>query len=334
LQTELKGQSLKCESVSRSIDPFQRGKMSSSDLIHQYKTTCNKLKKIQRVLIKRFGPNVSEVTEEFGSLANSFNEAFLPEYAALCYVGQSKCEKLIGNDSGEVDALLRAARLFRTAHEKQARMETQNISQEYHEGAFRCYTQALSRLPDKSVIGAAIIRELKEIYPNVELTSDFSSPCHRIWDLEQSAEDSLAAKDYVGAFEKLSEIYDDVAERKCGALYQDVVNRIEVSRLLLLCLLQLPPSVRYDHKFIERYSTIGDGGGQQRQSQTNVGESSNGQQAQLPEDLVFLLQSLVVSCQAKDIDSLISARDELCQRADLTTSQQELLKEVVAKYGK
>ncbi|KFB47800.1 AGAP009153-PA-like protein [Anopheles sinensis] len=307
--------------------------MSSSELIHQYKTTCNKLKKIQRVLIKRFGPNVAEVTEEFASLANSFNEAFQPEYAALCYIGQSKCEKLIGNDSGEVDALLRAARLFRMAHDKQARMETQTISPEYHEGAFRCYTQALSRLPDKSVIGAAIIRELKEIYPNVELTSDFSSPCHRIWDLEQSAEDSLTAKDYVGAFEKLSEIYDDVAERKCGTLYQDVVNRIEVSRLLLLCLLQLPPSVRYDHKFIERYSTIGDVG-QPRATQTSVGESGYGQQATLPPDLVFLLQSLVVSCQAKDIESLISTRDELCQRADLTASQHELLKEVVTKYSK
>uniref|UniRef100_A0A182JZK2 Uncharacterized protein n=1 Tax=Anopheles christyi TaxID=43041 RepID=A0A182JZK2_9DIPT len=298
--------------------------MASSDLIYQYKTTCNKLKKIQRVLIKRFGPSVSEVCEEFGSLANSFNEAFQPEYAAKCYIGQSKCEKLIGNDMGEVEALLRAARSFRSAHDKQERMKVATISHAYHEGAFRCYTQALSRVPDKSVVGAAIIRELKEINPNVELTSDFSSPCHRIWDLERSAEDSLAGRDYVGAFEKLSEIYDDVTERKCEPLYQDVMRRIEVSRLLLLCLLQLPPSVRYDHKFIERYSTIGDASR----------ETSPGQVLQLPEDLVFLLQSLVVSCQAKDVDSLVSVRDELCQRQDLTSSQQALLKEVVAKYSK
>uniref|UniRef100_A0A182Q9Q3 Uncharacterized protein n=1 Tax=Anopheles farauti TaxID=69004 RepID=A0A182Q9Q3_9DIPT len=298
--------------------------MSSSDLIYQYKTTCNKLKKIQRVLIKRFGPSLSEVAEEFGSLANSFNEAFQPEYAAKCYIGQSKCEKLIGNDMGEVEALLRAARSFRSAHDKQTRMHITNIPHTYHEGAFRCYTQALSRLPDKSVIGAAIIRELKEINPNVELTSDFSSPCHRIWDLEQSAEENLNARDYVGAFEKLSEIYDDVTERKCESLYQDVMKRIEVSRLLLLCLLQLPPSVRYDHKFIERYSTIGDGGHR---------EAGPGQ-IQLPEDLVFLLQSLVVSCQTKDVESLISVRDELCLRQDLSRSQQALLKEVVTKYSK
>uniref|UniRef100_A0A182WH44 Uncharacterized protein n=1 Tax=Anopheles minimus TaxID=112268 RepID=A0A182WH44_9DIPT len=298
--------------------------MTSSELIYQYKTTCNKLKKIQRVLIKRFGPSVSEVSEEFGALANSFNEAFQPEYAAKCYIGQSKCEKLIGNDMGEVDALLRAARSFRTAHDKQERMRVANISHAYHEGAFRCYTQALSRLPDKSVIGAAIIRELKEINPNVELTSDFSSPCHRIWDLEQSAEENLTARDYVGAFEKLSEIYDDVTERKCESLYQDVMKRIEISRLLLLCLLQLPPSVRYDHKFIERYSTIGDGG--QRESSP--------ERARLPDDLVFLLQSLVVSCQAKDVESLTAVRDELCQRQDLTKSQQALLREVVAKYSK
>uniref|UniRef100_A0A182PFP4 Uncharacterized protein n=1 Tax=Anopheles epiroticus TaxID=199890 RepID=A0A182PFP4_9DIPT len=303
--------------------------MANSDLIYQYKTTCNKLKKIQRVLIKRFGPSVTEVAEEFGSLANSFNEAFQPEYAAKCYIGQSKCEKLIGNDIGEVEALLRAARAFRTAHDKQERMCVENIAHTYHEGAFRCYTQALSRLPDKSVLGAAVIRELKEITPAVELTSDFSSPCHRIWDLEQSAEENLTGRDYVGAFEKLSEIYDDVIERKCEPLYRDVMRRIEVSRLLLLCLLQLPPSVRYDHKFIERYSTIGDAVG----AGSSHREPSPGQ-GQLSEDLVFLLQSLVVSCQAKDVDSLVAVRDELCQRQDLTNSQQTLLKEVVAKYSK
>ncbi|XP_035777283.1 40-kDa huntingtin-associated protein-like [Anopheles albimanus] len=295
--------------------------MTTPELIHQYKTTCNKLKKIQRVLIKRFGPSISDVTEEFGTLANSFNEAFQPDYAALCYIGQSKCEKLIGNEVGEVEALLRAARSFRSAHAKQQRVRAENISSEYHEGAFRCYTQALSRLPDKSVIGAAIIRELKEINPSVELTSDFSSPCHRIWDLEQSSEDSLRARDYVAAFEKLSEIYDDVTERKCEELYREVLDRIEVSRLLLLCLLQLPPSVRYDHKFLERYSSITDG-------------ASPSEHGQLPEELVFLLQSLVVSCQTKDIESLISVRDELCQRPELTASQQTLLKEVVSKYRK
>ncbi|XP_052867334.1 40-kDa huntingtin-associated protein [Anopheles cruzii] len=302
--------------------------MSSVELIHQYKTTCNKLKKIQRVLLKRFGPSVVEVKEEFGALANSFNEAFQPDYAALCYIGQSKCEKLIGNDAGEVEALLRAARSFRGAHDKQQRVRAENISSEHHEGAFRCYTQALGRLPDKSVLGAAIIRELKEISPSVELTSDFSSPCHRIWDLEKSAEESLAARDYVGAFERLSEIYDDVTERKCEALYSEVMNRVEVSRLLLLCLLQLPPSVRYDHKFIERYSTITDG------SYRTTDDSSGRGCGQLGEDLVLLLQSLVVSCQAKDIESLISVRDELCQRPELTVSQQTLLKEVLTKYCK
>uniref|UniRef100_A0A2M4C8U7 Putative secreted protein n=1 Tax=Anopheles marajoara TaxID=58244 RepID=A0A2M4C8U7_9DIPT len=99
------------------------------------------------------------------------------------------------------------------------------------------------------------------------------------------------------------------------------MDRIEVSRLLLLCLLQLPPSVRYDHKFLERYSSITEG----------VNPS---QHSQLPEELVFLLQSLVVSCQTKDVESLISVRDELCQRPELTPSQQALLKEVVSKYSK
>ncbi|XP_055595805.1 40-kDa huntingtin-associated protein-like [Uranotaenia lowii] len=294
------------------------------DLIQQYKTTCNKLKKIQRVLFKQFAPNVTEVADEFGSLASSFNSSFLPEYAALCYMGQAKCEKLIGNEATEVDALLRAARTFRVAHEKQTRIGGNNISGDNLEGAFRCYTQALSRLQEDSVIKAAIIRELREVNPNVEITSNFVSPCHRIWDLEQSAEESIRSKDYVAAFEKLTEIYDDVTERRCEDLYEQVLRRVEISRLLLLCLLQLPPSVRYDHKFIERYSAI-DGVSGQSQPQ----DSGN-----LSEELFFLLQSLVVSCQAKDIESLISVRDQLCHSAELGDSQQVLLKELVTKYSK
>ncbi|XP_058814239.1 40-kDa huntingtin-associated protein [Topomyia yanbarensis] len=292
------------------------------DLIHQYKITCNKLKKIQRVFFKQFAPNVSEVADEFGTLANNFNNSFLPEYAALCYMGQGKCEKMIGNDAAEIDALLKAARSFRAANEKQAKILVQNVSSDNLEGAFRCYTQALSRLPDDSVTKAAIIRELKEINPNVEITSNFSSPSHRIWDLERSAEENIQTGDFVAAFDKLTEIYDDVTERRCEDLYLEVMERVEVSRLLLLCLLQLPPSVRYDHKFIERYSSIGE---------SNSKHSGNGI---LSEELFFLLQSLVISCQAKDVASVIAVRDELSHCKQLTESQQLLLKQLVSKYFK
>lgn len=265
------------------------------------------------------------MADEFGSLATSFNNAFQPEYAALCHMGQGKCEKMIGNDAAEVDALLKAARAFRRAHNQQTKLKIENPSSDHLEGAFRCYTQALSRLPDDSVTKAAIIRELKEINPNVEITSNFSSPSHRIWDLEQSAEENIKSRDYVAAFEKLTEIYDDVTERRCEDLYLQVMQRVEVSRLLLLCLLQLPPSVRYDGKFIERYSSIGEN------NQAIV--SPRGSEI-VSEHLFFMLQSLVVSCQAKDIDSLVAVRDELSQCHELTDSQQTLLEELVSKYSK
>ncbi|XP_062552067.1 40-kDa huntingtin-associated protein [Armigeres subalbatus] len=294
------------------------------DLIHQYKITCNKLKKIQRVFFKHFAPNVSEVADEFGSLATSFNNAFQTEYAAMCHMGQAKCEKLIGNDAAEVDALLKAARVFRKAHTEQTKLKIENPSPDHLEGAFRCYTQALSRLQDDSVIKAAIIRELKEINPNVEITSNFSSPSHRIWDLEQSAVGSIMSRDYVAAFEKLTEIYDDVTERRCEDMYLQVMKQVEVSRLLLLCLLQLPPSTRYDGKFIERYSSIGENNQRILSPRANTIVS---------EDLFFMLQSVVVSCQAKDIDSLVAVRDELVYCHELTESQQILLDELVSKYS-
>ncbi|XP_053696078.1 uncharacterized protein LOC128743506 [Sabethes cyaneus] len=294
------------------------------DLIDQYKITCNKLKKIQNVLFKQFGPDVTVVANEFSTLATNFNNSLLPDYAALCFMAQAQCEKLIGNDAAEVDVLLKAARAFRKAHEKRLHVGSNGNNSDCLEGAFRCYTHVLSRLPEESVTKAAIIRELREINPNAEITSNFCSPSHRIWDLEQSAEHSIKTADFVAAFEKLSEIYDDITERKCAELYPDVMKRVEISRLLLLCLLQLPPSVRYDHKFIERYSTIGD-------CDTTSAQIGNGF---ISEELFFLLQSLVVSCQAKDVISLVAVRDELSHCKELTNSQQLLLKQLISKYSK
>lgn len=45
---------------------------------------------------RRFAPNVSEVSEEFNQLAIAFNDSYLPQYAAMCWLGASKCEETFG----------------------------------------------------------------------------------------------------------------------------------------------------------------------------------------------------------------------------------------------
>lgn len=131
-----------------------------------------------------------------------------------------------------------------------------------------------------AVIKAGIIRETAEQGKNVDqLESTFDSPCHRYFDLELSAKDRIFMKDYYSALEKLTEIYDDVIERKkevsLGSGFSDLVNfglnshifkfqflyaellkRNEITRLLLLLVLQLPkcrlaPS---NVKLIEKYT--------------------------------------------------------------------------------
>ena len=263
------------------------------------------------------------MAEEFNRLANTCNNSYLPEYAALCFIGLAKCEKIIGNKIAEVDGYLKAARCFKKANERFENLGIQNEYEEYLEGAFKCYTDALTIMPDDfHVMKAAVIRELKTIDPHSEQTSNFSSSCHRIWDLEQSSRESIKIKDYVSALDKLTDIYDDITERKVEHMYAGVMQRTEISRLLLLCLLQLPPSVRYDQKLIEKYTNL----------QDDDEESKTKNKVKLPEELYCLLQSLVFSCQAKDIKNLVQARDLLVEQALITTDHRILLLELVSKY--
>jgi len=103
---------------------------------------------------------------------------------------------------------------------------------------------------------AAIIRKIKHIHPIIEVTSNFSSPAHRIYDLELSVQQSISSGDFVAALDKLTEIYEDIVERKAQNLYTDVLKRNELSRLLLLLILDLPPSRHSPShiKLMERYS--------------------------------------------------------------------------------
>lgn len=128
-------------------------------------------------------------------------------------------------------------------------------SHEFLDGAHRSYSQALASQKD-SVMRTCIIREIREVNKNFSITSDFNSASHRIFDLELASNENIRSNDFIGALEKLTEIVDDITERKEVTSYYNVMRRNEISRLFLLLLLELPPSRQSPShiKLLEKYT--------------------------------------------------------------------------------
>lgn len=170
---------------------------------------------------RRFAPNVSEVSEEFQRLAVQFSDCGMPEYAALCYDGASKCEKALNNPVFERHLLLKAARTYREADAN--RLCLRSDTKQNTQGALSCYHQVITQLNDESAIKAAVIREMKEINPNYEVTSNFVSPAHRAQDLDLAANECITSGNFESALEKITEICDDIVERKVEDLYEGIL---------------------------------------------------------------------------------------------------------------
>lgn len=207
---------------------------------------------------RRFGPNVSEVLEDYSRLAIQFEEAGIYQYAAMCQLGVAKSESYLQNSLSECQALLKAARLFLKAHEEMESLLLRSNRPEYKETALHCFTQAVEKCPDDSVIKAAIIREMTPLQPHYEVTSTFNSPAHRIYELELATEQCLKNHDYLKALQQLDDIVDNIYERKKQHLYQEVLARVEIFRALLLVALTLPPARQTPAhiKLIEFYSQL------------------------------------------------------------------------------
>lgn len=207
---------------------------------------------------RRFGPNVSEVLDDYSRLAITFEEAGIYQYAAMCQLGVAKCENYLQNSMAEYQALLKAARLFLKADNEMDALLLRSNRPEYRDTALHCFTQAVEKCPDDSVIKAAIIREMMPLQPHYESTSTFNSPAHRIYELELAAERCIKNHDYLKALQQLDDIVDNIYERKKQHLYQEVLARVEIFRVLLLVALTLPPARQTPAhiKLIEFYAQL------------------------------------------------------------------------------
>lgn len=229
---------------------------------------------------------------------------------------------------GDYESYLKAARYFRKADERKTKLGFMN-NHENLEGAHRAYFQALAAVED-SVMRTCIIREIRELNNDISITSDFNSASHRIYDLELASNQNIRAGDYIGALEKLTEIVDDVTERKELSSYHEVMKRNEISRLLLLLLLELPPSRQSPShlKLLEKYTW------NHESFDIEIASMMKAQYNQiLDENLVLVLEGLVHACQNGDGDCVREMCDEIAQNKCITMEQNHLLERLAEKYN-
>lgn len=207
----------------------------------------------------------------------------------------------MGHSLSEVQSYLKSARSFLRANGNVESLHLLSNKREYIEGALKSYTLALECSADDGVIKAAIIREMTQLQPNFDGTSSFASPCHRIYELELSANYSLEQRDFLAALEKLTDIVDNIYERKRQFLYEDLLRRIEILRVLLLIHLNLPPPRQSPShiKLIEYFYNFGQPEHDTQQmvaaAESNSTHSSNNIGEFIPLEMQYILADIVVA---------------------------------------
>ncbi|BFZ18061.1 hypothetical protein BsWGS_21100 [Bradybaena similaris] len=294
-----------------------------SNILVKYRAVTNKLKK--RFLKK---PNVAEGSEEFASLAKSLKNQECPQYAGFCCLAQARCEHTLSNPAGEAQALIDAARAFLEAELMDREIVVPGF-QEHLTASINCYSHAIRvHIENKQIaLAASICLEVGNVLRKVNKPGEAVGHFQRAAELQsQSALDCLDAlnmvakckmdtKDYEGALAVLTEMAylaherggSSTTGRPIGA-YCDILAQCEVTRLLLLLLLQpTPQRIRPEHaQTLEKYTW---------ESCDSLTEMYLG------EDLYLLLQSVVLACQSQDLVSLKALQKELWLLLDCEQNQ-------------
>ncbi|XP_078093278.1 40-kDa huntingtin-associated protein isoform X1 [Mustelus asterias] len=311
---------------------------AEGDFLLRYRAVSNKLKRLN-------SPNVVFKLCVAGQLAKELKQEECLQYAGFCNLAVARCEQTLFNAPGEALALTDAGRLF-----LQAEKETQKLQcpgfEEHLQAATNCYSFAIKVYIElnQPVMAASLCLELgnalKEMNKAAEASVHYQRaaelqsqvPIECLLSLGKVATCKIITRDYDGALAVFTEMQLLAQEKglqvpgTCSPVgaFMDVIARCEVSRVLLLMLLQPPPQkLLLEHaQTLEKY----DWESFDSHSQVNY----------LPENIFLLLQSVVMACQEKDLESLKVLQVELWPL--LTPEQNHLLhlvlQEVLAPSGR
>ncbi|KAM6413630.1 40-kDa huntingtin-associated protein [Rhynochetos jubatus] len=297
------------------------GPGGDGDFLSRYRLVSAKLRR--RFLRK---PNVAEAAEQFAALARELRAQESLPYAAWCQLAVARCAQSLFHGPAEAAALAEAARLFlRQERDLRQRLGLRGGFGEHVAAAQSCGAFAarlhLERGQPSLAAGpclelAAALRDTgrpahaaAHLQRAADLLAAARLPLEALRCLAERASCLLLGRDYAGALAALTR-----AQALAGAgpgggaapggAFVDVLVRCEVSRVLLLLLLQPPPAkLLPEHaRTLEQYCWEAPEGG------AGPGPGPGGglppAASYLPAELFLLLQSAVLACQEKDAEAL------------------------------
>ncbi|RZC40572.1 hypothetical protein BDFB_002189 [Asbolus verrucosus] len=299
---------------------------TGSEILDQYRNISNKLKR--RFLRK---PNVTEACESFSSLGKHCETSELPAYAGMCWISAARCEGSLGNIPGETSCLVRAARQFLAAEEKDHSLGCPSPSQENLEAALGCYAYASSRYPEDCPIPIGLSLEIVEFLKKVGRNADIEEHLRnamelsgdnldtKIYCLQLLASHYIEMRNYTDALNSFNEIASILDRLPVNGARSEILLKCEISRVLLLLILRPAPQKLSPNlaKLLEKY-TWGD------QNDKTLKACA------MSERMFILLQSLVAVCQSLDITNLDHLESELWKL--FGNEERELLRILVRIY--
>uniref|UniRef100_A0A8C7JGP3 Coagulation factor VIII associated n=1 Tax=Oncorhynchus kisutch TaxID=8019 RepID=A0A8C7JGP3_ONCKI len=233
---------------------------AEGDFLMRYRAVSNKLKK--RFLRK---PNVAEASEQFGQLAKELKQQDCLQYAAFCDLAMARCEQTLFNAPGEALALTDAARLFLLSEKENRALQAPGFD-EHLQAALNCYSFAIKVYIEMNqpVMAASLSLELgnalKEMNRPGEAIVHYQraaelqtqQPIESLLSMGEMATCKILTRDYDGALSVLTEMQLMCQERglqlpgtstPVGA-FLDIVAKCEISRVLLLMLLEVSTASR------------------------------------------------------------------------------------------
>ncbi|XP_075018304.1 40-kDa huntingtin-associated protein-like [Calonectris borealis] len=307
------------------------------DFLSRYRLVSAKLRR--RFLRK---PNVAEAAEQFAALARELRAQESLPYAAWCQLAVARCAQSLFHGPAEAAALAEAARLFlRQERDLRQRLGLRGGFGEHVAAAQSCgaFAARLHLERGQPALAAGLCLELAaalrdtgrparaaaHLQRAAELLAAARLPLEALRCLAERASCLLLGRDYAGALAALTR-----AQALAGAglgggggggapggAFLDVVARCEVSRVLLLLLLQPPPAkLLPEHaRTLEQYCWEAPEGGAGPGPGPGGGPGAGGglppAASYLPAELFLLLQSAVLACQEKDAEALKALQVEL-----------------------
>ncbi|NXF94618.1 F8I2 protein, partial [Eubucco bourcierii] len=314
------------------------------DFLSRYRLVSAKLRR--RFLRK---PNVAEAAEQFAALARELRAQESLPYAAWCQLAVARCAQSLFHGPAEAAALAEAARLFlRQERDLRQRLGLRGGFGEHVAAAQSCgaFAARLHLERGQPALAAGLCLELAAALRDTGQPARAAAPLQRAAELLTAARLPLEAlrclaerasclllgRDYAGALAALTRA-QALAGAGLGAggvpggACLDVLARCEVSRVLLLLLLQPPPAkLLPEHaRTLEQYCWEAPEGSPGPGLGGGPGASGGLPPAAsyLPAELFLLLQSAVLACQEKDAEALKALQAELWPL--LTAEQNHLL---------